>query len=125
MIAAYQAAAPEGDVSRAAHRAQLAVALALGHLAARDDRALDDLVALATRGPAPVAWRFGRFDAMKIDRLRRELAVTGLALSGRAHAGAVLNALAGRAGGRPSDLAAHAEGMIDVHAARAAARRAR
>jgi hypothetical protein len=119
-IAAYAGAQPAGVADAGLHRAQLTVPLALGHLADVDDRALEHLIALAESAPAPASWRHAHLSATRVDRLRRELAVTGLALSGRARAGAVLRRLAGRGGGPQSDLQAHAERALRVHAERVA-----
>ncbi len=119
-IARAAAAAPSGEVDRATLRARVAVLAALGHLARSDDRALANLLAAATLDGSTPAWSHGRLRGPRLTALLRRSALSGLALSGRAQAGATLRRLlidarGARAANRDPELARHLEAALKLH----------
>jgi hypothetical protein len=119
-IARAAAAVPTGEVDGAALRTRVAVRAALGHLARSDDRALADLLAAATLDGSAPAWSHGRLRGPRLAALLRRSTLSGLALSGRAQAGAALRRLlidarrARAANGAP-ELARHLEAALQLH----------
>jgi hypothetical protein len=103
-VSAAAAEEPTGEVDRDERRKRVAVLVALGHLARRDDRALADLQAAAqaesAATPSPRhAARRGAY--ARLGSLMRRSAVSALANSGRAEAHATLRRLAAKASDDP------------------------
>ena len=115
-IVAFASRTPSGDVSAAVYRAQIAVPLALGYLARGDDRAIAPLLAAAA-DTAPRSWRYLRLDERGVADERRKMAITGLALSGRAAARRGLESMA--ADDRMGD---HVADALTLYRSRAAGR---
>jgi hypothetical protein len=119
-IARMAANTPTGEVDASTLRTRVALLVALGHLARSDDRALADLVAAAKGGgPAP-AWSRGRLRGPRLAALLRRSALSGLALSGRAEAAAVLRQLLLDARSAPAEagraeLVRHLEAALQLH----------
>jgi hypothetical protein len=111
LVAEYAADVPSGEVDRAIFRARLAIPLALGYLARRDDRALWRLIEAAGVGAAPASWHRAQLDGVRSGVLRQKMAITGLALSGRPEAGVTLRQMGAQvapspvARGRSGDFA--------------------
>ncbi len=129
-ITAYASRPLTGAVNGADYRAQLAIPLALGYLARRDERALAALIEAAGPGAAASAWTHRHLDAARTGVLRQKMAITGLALSGRPEAHVALMSLATTvapsqaargSAGRFSDLRAHVDEALRTHARSAAA----
>jgi hypothetical protein len=115
-VAEYAAEEPAGEVDGAVYRARLAVPFALGHLARSDARAVQGLLAGVQRTPVR-GWHYRQIDGSRMGRLLRTNAVSGLALSGRPEAAAVLDAIArGEGPGGDAALKAHAAEMRELHA---------
>lgn len=110
VVAAYAAAAPKGTVEGHVYRARLAVPIALGYLARRDDRALADLLA-GSAGSGDAAWSYRQLDAARVGRLLRQHAVSGLALSRRPEAKTRLRKLARDRADR-AGVARHAAALL-------------
>jgi hypothetical protein len=129
LVADYADRVPSGEVDRAIFRARLAIPLALGYLARRDDRALSRLIDAADAGAAPAPWRRARRVGVRSGVLRQKMAITGLALSGRPEAETTLRRMGaqvapsrvarGRAGDF-ADLRAHLDEALTLHAETAA-----
>jgi len=119
-ISRVAAAPPTGEVDGATLRARVAVRIALGHLARSDDRALADLAAAARGGgPAPT-WSRGRLRGPRLAALLQRSALSGLALSGRSEAAAVLRQLlfdaeSAPAGAGRRELVRHLESALQLH----------
>jgi hypothetical protein len=119
-IARAAAAVPTGEVDGAALRTRVAVLAAFGHLARSDDRALANLLAAATLDGSTPAWSHGQLHGPRLAALLRRSALSGLALSGRAQAGAALRRLlidarGARAANRDPELARHLEAALELH----------
>jgi len=94
-LAAYAAAHASGEVDAATYRALRSLPLAMGHLAAADDRAVAWLAQRA-RTPAPdPGWGRGPMHGMRLSRSLRQSAINGLGMAGRPEADAVLDELSG------------------------------
>jgi hypothetical protein len=119
-IARTAANTPTGEVDASTLRTRVALLVALGHLARSDDRALADLVAAAKGGgPAP-AWSRGRLSGPRLAALLQRSALSGLALSGRTEAAAVLRQLlidarSAPAGAGRAELVRHLEDALQLH----------
>jgi len=98
-LADFAADPPEGEVSAALYQARSALPVALGQLAYDDPRAfgLVEQMARDTRSPG---WRFQSLQGAALADSLRRTAVTGLALSGRPEAAAVLDDLSVQAAQR-------------------------
>jgi hypothetical protein len=93
-LVAYEARAGSGEVDRTAYRALRTVPVAMGYLAAREDRALAWLLARTSGPPTAPAWRFRNQQGDALARAERSRAVDALALSGRPAAARRLQTLA-------------------------------
>jgi hypothetical protein len=93
-----------GEVDRAAFRAWQALPHALGQLARHDARALETLESLLDAGPP--AWHFRAFDSVRIARLTRRGAASGLANAGTPEAGVLL---------RGAEASLHADASFREH----------
>ena len=118
----YAASTPRGQVDGSQFRAQMAIPLALGHLARSDHRALTLLLQRVNKPPA-VRWHHNRLDASRVAHLLQLHALTGLALSGKSEARSTLKALANQQPLRKTGIAArqrqqqrsHAKEMLQLH----------
>lgn len=127
-VEAYARVAPVGDMPAAVYRARLALPIAYGYLARKDDRALAKLIAAVGPEAAPAAWQYRHLDASRVGVLLQKMAVTGLALSGRAEARAALLSLSYQGGSSKaslrsagfSDLRAHIAEALNAQALHAA-----
>ncbi len=90
---------PEGKIDSAAYRARRALPLAMGHLARSDSRAFQFLLdAVHARAITSVPeWSYRHLAGERLEGILRRAATTGLAISGRPEAVAVLRALGERA----------------------------
>jgi hypothetical protein len=90
---------PEGELDSAAYRARRALPLAMGHLARSDPRAFQFLLdAVHARAVISVPeWSYRHLAGERLEGIFRRAAITGLAISGRPEAVAVLRALGERA----------------------------
>lgn len=111
----YAAHEPLGEVDAAAYRAQVALRLAMGRLAGREDGALAYLLLHAR--PERPAWSCGHLRGDRLGRLLDEMVWTGLGLSGRPEAEAALRGLLQQLRGA-STLASRATGSEPERRAR-------
>jgi len=112
----HAARVPDGEVSSAVYRSRATIPIAMGHLAASDDRALAYLIDAFQNPPARASWRYSVLDEEKIARKLRRDAASGLATSGRPEAGAALaSAIAGPAARQASEFSAHVAAVLDLH----------
>ena len=90
---------PEGEIDSATYRARRALPLAMGHLARSDPRAFQFLLdAVHARAVTSVPeWSYRHLAGERLEGILRRAAITGLAISGRPEAVAVLRALGERA----------------------------
>jgi HEAT repeat protein len=101
----FDASAPTGEVDGAEYRARRAIPLAMGHLAREDPRALQFLTGAArgeTAGGTP-RWRFRHLGDRRLQRVLRRAAISGLGISGRQEALAVLEELRRNADLEPTE----------------------
>ncbi len=103
-LAQFHEDSPEGEVDAAEYRARRALPLAMGHLARSDSRAFGFLVRLVrgeTTLQAP-GWRYRHLARERLEGVLRRAAITGLAISGRLEALAVLRELDERSRADPA-----------------------
>ncbi len=112
-LAAAHAAGASGEIDHAEYRLRRAIPFAMGHLARTDDRALAWLIAAAESEPRDPGWSFRGRGGVRQGEEQHLRAVTGLGLSGRPAAAAVLRQLADLAG----PAAAADPGGVPGHAA--------
>lgn len=115
-LAAYAAAAPRGAVDPAVFDARSMLSVAMGHLARSDERALDWLVARLGAEASDPGWSYAAMSAAELGALLREQAATGLAVSARPEAAALLRGLS-RADARALD--GPVSERMSAHASRA------
>ena len=89
----------EGEIDNAQYRARSALPLAMGHLARSDSRALAFLIE-AVRQEAPLSepdWSYRHLSGQRLEGVLRRATITGLAISARPEAVALLQELDERA----------------------------
>ena len=85
-----------GEVPSGVYRARVAVPVAMGHLAASDDRALAWLAHRARAGTTPPRWGTAGVGSASLAETMRAQVLNGLAVSGRSAAAEMLNEIAER-----------------------------
>lgn len=83
-----------GDVPSGIYRARVAVPVAMGHLAASDDRALAWLTSRARNGTPRPRWNRAGAGTGELAQTMRAQVLNGLAVSGRSAAAELLNEIA-------------------------------
>ena len=94
-IASYAAAGRSGELDAASYRALRSIPLAMGHLAAIDDRALAWLEAGALAHPSDPGWGRGAMHGPRLAAQRRDDCIRGLGIAGRDPAERTLHRLSG------------------------------
>lgn len=98
-LAAFAARPPRGEATPDAYRAQMALPIALGHLARSRMDAFTLLSRMARETGRDPGWSFQSLGGADLSAALERAAVTGLAVSGRPEAAAILDELAGRPAG--------------------------
>ena len=92
----------DGELTPAEYRLRIALPRAMGVLAQRDDRALAWLIARASQPARDPGWSYGALHGPRLARQMRLDAVSGLGISERREARALLQRLAAEADGDPA-----------------------
>jgi hypothetical protein len=102
-----------GEVASGIYRARVAVPIAMGHLAARDDRALLWLSSRARGGAKPPRWKRTSEPSSGLTDTMRVQVLNALAISGRSAAADVLNEIA--RGGSDANAGAALQLFSELH----------
>lgn len=104
-LADFAANRPEGEASSPVYQARVSLPVALGNLAHRHPSALGLLEEMARDAGLEPGWSFQSLEGASLAGALRRSAITGLAVSGRPEAAAVLADLASRAAAESAESA--------------------